>query len=156
LSRSSHHLRKPVATSGSLDERSRIERSTSAAISNAGHHTIRGYFSRCPNNITPPPAISFQKPGVPQLLIAGVLSLVGSIFVLQKVRTMDERTIEEEEEKRRKIQSDGEHGSSGCLERPRHSTGKGFCFAAPRPCADNTVLDLVNGIVLLAIFGKLA
>ena len=28
LSRSSHHLRKPVATSGSLDERSRIERST--------------------------------------------------------------------------------------------------------------------------------
>ena len=38
----------PAATSDSLNQRPRIEQSGRAATMNADHHTIGGYFSRCP------------------------------------------------------------------------------------------------------------
>jgi hypothetical protein len=39
----------PAATSDSLNQRPRIEQSGRAATMNADHHTIGGYFSRCPS-----------------------------------------------------------------------------------------------------------
>src|ERR1700704_6614811 len=41
----------PAATSDSLNQRPRIEQSGRAATMNADHHTIGGYFSRCPDVI---------------------------------------------------------------------------------------------------------
>jgi hypothetical protein len=40
--------KNPAATSDSLNQRPRIEQSGRAATMNADHHTIGGYFSRCP------------------------------------------------------------------------------------------------------------
>jgi hypothetical protein len=40
----------PAATSDSLNQRPRIEQFGRAATMNADHHTIGGYFSRCPDD----------------------------------------------------------------------------------------------------------